>query len=225
MIARALLAVILAGIAAGLVMGVVQHVRLTPMILQAETYEAAAGHDHSTHTHAPVTWSPSDGLERAFFTSLSSALTGAGFAALLAGVALVTGRHITRANGWLWGLCGFAAVALAPAIGLPPELPGMPAADTTSRQIWWAATIVMTAGAFWLLAFKRQTFAALAAVALLVLPHIIGAPPAPTESSQVPAQLAASFTTLSLGANALMWLIIGTLLGFTLPRIELDKTP
>ena len=41
MIGRVILAVILAGIAAGFLMGVIQHVRLTPMILEAEVYEQA----------------------------------------------------------------------------------------------------------------------------------------------------------------------------------------
>jgi cobalt transporter subunit CbtA len=223
MIARALLAVLLAGIAAGLVMGVVQHVRLTPTILHAETYGAQEGHDHSTHTHAQAPWSPAQGLERTFWTSLSSALAGAGFAALLAGVAFVTGQAINRENGWIWGLCGFAAVSLAPAIGLPPELPGMPAADTTARQIWWVGTLVATAAGLWLLAFKRGAFMMALALALFLAPHIMGAPQPPPGQSQMPAQLAASFTTLSLGANALMWLVIGLLLGKFLPRIELDR--
>jgi cobalt transporter subunit CbtA len=224
MIARAVLAVILCGIAAGLVMGVVQHVRLTPLIIQAETYEIEGGHDHSAHVHAPAAWSPAEGLERTVYTSLASALAGAGFAALLAGVAFVTGQNITRENGWAWGLCGFAAVSLAPAIGLPPELPGMPAASTTVRQVWWVVTIAATGLGFWLIAYKRSGLAVAAALLLMVLPHIIGAPQPPTGQSQVPAQLAASFSTLSLGANALMWLVIGTLLGFALPRIELDQS-
>ena len=39
MIGRVVLAVLLAGIAAGLVMGAIQHVRLTPLILEAEAFE------------------------------------------------------------------------------------------------------------------------------------------------------------------------------------------
>jgi cobalt transporter subunit CbtA len=223
MVARALLAVILCGIAAGLIMGVVQHVRLTPLILQAETFEPLQGHDNSSHTHAPAAWSPAAGLERTFFTSLSSTLSGAGFAALLAGVAFVSGQTINRGNGWLWGLSGFAAVALAPAVGLPPELPGLPAADVTMRQVWWVSTILATGTGLWLLAFKHLTWGVIAAFVLLLLPHVIGAPQSPNGQSQVPAQLAASFTTLSLGANALMWIVIGTLLGYAIPKIELDQ--
>ena len=39
MIGRVLLAALLAGIAAGFIMGVIQHVRITPLILEAEVYE------------------------------------------------------------------------------------------------------------------------------------------------------------------------------------------
>jgi cobalt transporter subunit CbtA len=212
-------------------MGVVQHMRLTPLILQAETFEPVAGHDHaasthdnSSHAHAAVAWSPSEGLERTFYTSLASAVTGAGFAALLAGVALVTGRNISRDNGWIWGICGFLAVALAPAISLPPELPGMLSADVILRQVWWVCTIVATGAALWLLAYQRRVLTIMMAFVLLLLPHIIGAPQPADSPSQVPAHLIASFITLSLGANALMWLAIGTLLGFSMPRLELDNT-
>ena len=45
MIGRVLLAAVLAGLAAGLVMGVIQHVRLTPLIVEAEKYE------HLAHGH------------------------------------------------------------------------------------------------------------------------------------------------------------------------------
>ncbi len=41
MIGRVLLAALLAGIAAGLLMGIIQHWRLTPLILEAEVYEVA----------------------------------------------------------------------------------------------------------------------------------------------------------------------------------------
>jgi cobalt transporter subunit CbtA len=223
MIARALLAVVLCGMAAGLVMAWVQHKSLTPLILQAETYEHAEGHDHSTHVHDPAAWQPKDGLERTLFTTLTSLLAATGFAALLAGVAFVTATPINRTNGWIWGLCGFVAVALAPAVGLPPELPGMDAADVTSRQIWWVFAILATATGLWVIAHKKLGGWLFLALFLLVLPHIIGAPQPAELHSEIPANLAATFTTLSLGANALMWLIIGMLLGFALPSFEWDK--
>lgn len=153
MIGRVVLAVLLAGIAAGLVMGVIQHVRLTPLILEAEAFERAgtpASHSHGTtpetgsttesdghdHDHGEG-WAPADGWQRTLSTTVTAAMTGAGFAAVLAAVSLLTGLQISRRNGMIWGLCGFLAVTLAPAAGLPPELPGMAAADLFVRQVWW----------------------------------------------------------------------------------------
>jgi cobalt transporter subunit CbtA len=228
MLTRVLLAVLLCGMAAGLAMGVMQHFRLTPLILQAETFEnAPAGHSHDTTTSqapaqesASAEWAPQDETERTLYTFAASILASAGFAALLAGVALVSGRAITRKSGWLWGLCGFIAVSLAPAAGLAPELPGMPAADLFSRQLWWLFTIAATASALWLLAFKRESWAVALALALVIIPHIIGAPQPTEHESAVPAALASKFVGLSLGANAAMWLLIGILLGYVLPKTE-----
>jgi cobalt transporter subunit CbtA len=235
MMRRVLLAVLLCGMAAGFVMGTVQHVRISPIIHQAETFEHAsteAGHDHGsastdapTHAHDASAWVPTDGLERTLFTFAASMLAGAGFAGLLAGVVLMFGGRMTRENGWVWGLAGFLAVSLAPAVGLAPELPGMPAADLIARQIWWISTIATTASALWLLAFHRQAWVIPVALALALAPHVIGAPQPADQSSDVPAALSAQFASLSLGANALMWLIIGTLLGHFMPQTDLDEKP
>ena len=126
MIGRVILAALLAGIAAGLFYGVIQHVRLTPLILEAEKYENAGhghAHDHGAAatmttatepTAAPIApapeqgaWAPGDGPERTFYTFLASIIAGAGFAAMLAGVSLISGVRITPRNGLLWGLAGF----------------------------------------------------------------------------------------------------------------------
>ena len=44
------------------------------------------------------------------------------------------GHVLTPRVGIIWGLAGFIAVHFAPAIGLPPELPGSSAADVGARQ-------------------------------------------------------------------------------------------
>lgn len=233
MIARVVLAVLLCGVAAGFAMGVMQQLRLTPIILQAETFETAttaeaaapaASHDHAegatAHSHNAEAWMPADGFERTFYTFAASMLVGAGFAAMLAGVAYLAGMTISRKNGWVWGLCGFLAFSLAPSAGLPPELPGMPAADVTLRQLWWVCTVCATGVALWLLASRRENWAVAAALVLAIVPHVIGAPQPTDHASLVPAPLAAQFTGLVLAANAVMWLIIGTLLGRFMPQIE-----
>jgi cobalt transporter subunit CbtA len=245
MIGRVMLAALLAGIAAGLIMGVIQHVRLTPLILEAEKYEQAGGHDHaagakntgaemgtelapssnSSHTHDEEAWAPQDGMARTLFTTAASIVTGAGFAALLAGISILGGAPITARNGALWGLCGVLAFTLAPAAGLSPELPGMPAGDLLARQIWWLATIIATAAGIWLIAFRRQTWASLAAVVLIALPHIIGAPMAPTHESGVPAGLAAEFAANVLAVGALFWCLTGSFLGLAMDRFAKEASP
>ncbi len=217
MIGRVLLAAILAGIAAGLIMGAIQHVRLTPLVLQAETYEqaapAAAGHDHSAEA-----WAPAEGWQRTLSTTVTAAMTGAAFAALLAGVSLLAGIPITRRNGAVWGLLGFLAATLAPAAGLPPELPGMPAGDLHMRQLWWIGTIAATAAGLYLIATRRQIWAMTAAVVLIALPHVIGAPIAASHESAVPAGLAAAFAANAIAAGAVFWTLIGLFLGIAIDK-------
>ena len=234
MIGRVILAALLAGIAAGLFYGAIQHVRLTPLILEAEKYENAGdghSHDHAAATTATVqsapateavaekeAWTPADGAERTFYTFLASIVAAAGFAALLAGISILSGIRITPRNGLLWGIAGFLAVHLAPAASLPPELPGMQAGDLIARQAWWIGTIVATGLAIWLFTQRNEMWAKVTAVILVALPHIIGAPMPPTHESGVPAVLSAEFAANTLAAAALMWLAIGGFLGFAMDR-------
>ena len=235
MIGRVLLAAILAGLAAGLVMGVMQHVRLTPLIQYAETFENA-GHSHNHAApaqqegaaatpqqgteQAVEPWMPADGLERTLLTTLTAMLTGAGYALIMAAVALFGNREISLRTGLFWGLCGFLAASFAPAVGLPPELPGMPAADVTSRQVWWFGTIVCTGLALWVLTSDRPWSNKAAAAVLLLAPHVIGAPQPASHESTVPAGLAAQFATASLGANLVFWCLIGLFLGLAWDRMQ-----
>jgi cobalt transporter subunit CbtA len=248
MIGRVVLAVLLAGIAAGLVMGAIQHVRLTPLILEAEVFErapdaahqhdatpapdagatttgqpeaAAPDHDHE-HDHGDGGWTPQDGWQRTLATTVASAMAGAGFAAVLAAISLLTGLPITRQNGLVWGLCGFLAVTLATSAGLPPELPGMPAAELFGRQVWWVGTIAATAAGIYLLATQSRPWTLVLAALLIVAPHVIGAPVAPHEESMVPPELVARFVANSIAANAVFWCFIGLFLGLVLDRTAKD---
>ena len=230
MIGRVLLAALLAGIVAGVIMGAIQHVRLTPLIVEAETYEnpghtaPAAGEtapavDENDHGDG---WKPAGGWQRTLATTATAAMTGAAFAAILAGISLLTGLPITRSNGVIWGLCGFLAATVAPSAGLPPELPGMPAGDLLARQAWWIGTIAATSAALYLIATRRETWALALAIVLIGLPHIIGAPAPVTHETAVPPHLAASFVANSIAANAIFWSLIGAFLGLTLNRYAKD---
>nr|WP_295883407.1 CbtA family protein [uncultured Devosia sp.] len=236
MIRNLFAAALIAALAAGLLTAAIQHFRVTPLILHAETFEGEGGHSHGTeaavadhehaegtpaHTHdavaataaEPEEWAPQDGFERTAYTTLATVLAAAGFALLIGAISMFSGVPITFANGFLWGIAGFVTFSLAPAYGLAPELPGMPAADLVARQVWWTGTALATGAACLLLAKTRASWAFAVAVALVVAPHIIGAPVAPDEPSAVPAHLATEFAAVTLGTALVFWLILGTVFG------------
>jgi cobalt transporter subunit CbtA len=219
MIGRVVLAALLAGIAAGLILGAIQHVRITPLILEAEKYESAMpGHDEA----AALEWQPQEGFERTAFTVLASAMAGAGYAVLLAGISLLAGIPITRGNGLIWGLCGFLAVTVATGAGLPPELPAMPSAELLPRQVWWVGTIAATGFAIYLIAMRREIWALALAVVLIALPHLIGAPQPASLETPIPAGLAAEFAANTVAAAAVFWSLIGAFLGIALQKLSKD---
>ncbi len=106
-------------------------------------------HDAADHDHGAEAWEPKDGLERNLYTAGANILTAIGFALLLGGFFAVrsgaTGEPISWHEGLMWGLAGFAVFTIAPGLGLPPELPGVPAAPLLSRQIWWVTAVLATA--------------------------------------------------------------------------------
>ena len=229
---RIFFAAVLAGLAAGFAMSAVQQWRVAPLILQAEVYETAEAapaahshdaatpaHDHaeaaSAHVHDENAWAPQDGAERVFYTVLANVLASIGFAMLLAAVSVLTNIEITAKNGVIWGLSGFLCLQLVPAFGLPPELPGMPAADLVARQAWWVATALATgAGILAIVKLRNWTGIVIAAV-LILAPHVWGAPQLFAEqASAIPAQLATQFAANSLFTGAVFWLLAGPLLGW-----------
>jgi cobalt transporter subunit CbtA len=212
-IRRVVLAAVLAGIVAGLAMSIVQHWRVTPLIVAAEAYEAP----HS-HGDADAAWAPSDGVERTAFTVLFNVLAGVAFALVAAGASLVTGLPLTAQTGAMWGLAGFATFMLAPSAGLPPELPGMAAGELFARQAWWWLAVAATAGGIGLLALTRHVAWKIAAVALIALPHLVGAPDAHSHDSTVPAALANAFAANAIAVSAVFWLVLGVSLGYLLTR-------
>ncbi|MHA6691751.1 CbtA family protein [Devosia sp. A449] len=225
MIRNLFAAAIFAALAAGLLTAAIQHFRVTPLILHAETFEGEGGHSHgdateehshdaaATEAEAVEEWAPQDGFERTAYTTLATVLAAAGFALVIGAVSMFANIPITFANGFLWGIAGFITFSLAPAYGLAPELPGMPAADVFPRQLWWAGTALATGAACLLLAKTRAGWAFAVAAALVVIPHIIGAPVAPDEPSAVPAHLATEFAAVTLGTSLVLWLVLTTVFG------------
>lgn len=224
MLRRILLVAVIAGAVAGLVATAVQSVRLWPLIAAAERFEQTGeAHPHGDGTAHDAGWMPEDGGERIAFTALFNVLAGFGFALLLNG-ALVLRQAVQRgsapdtATGALWGLAGFACFALAPALGLPPELPGMQAPELADRQIWWVATATASAAGLALLVFARPAASKALGAVVLVAPHVIGAPYT-HETGSVPAELAAQFVAASLAAAAVFWIVLGAVSGWLHRRL------
>lgn len=237
MIRNLFAAALLAALCAGLITAGLQHFRVTPLILHAEVFEGGGGHEHAegaaehshddaaaattTDTAAPVAaeaveveeWAPQDGFERTAYTTLATVFAAAGFALVIGAISMFSGVPINFANGFLWGIAGFVTFSLAPAYGLAPELPGMPAADLVARQVWWTGTALATGAACLLLAKTRASWAIAVAIALVAAPHIIGAPVAPDEPSGVPAHLATEFAAVTLGTSLVFWLALGSVFG------------
>jgi cobalt transporter subunit CbtA len=132
---------------------------------------------------------------------------------MLVGAFSLRGEKMDAKRGILWGLAGFATFSLAPAFGLPPELPTTLAADLSDRQIWWVVTALATAGGLYMASFSRSNLLKILGIIILALPHIFGAPHAPV-GGIVPTELNAQFSAASLTVMALFWIVLGAASGW-----------
>ena len=175
---------LIAGLAAGMVAALLQFWLVTPLLLEGELYESGIRTHFAASLSAPVQSpaGPAEGLgqdlSRHAMTAGFNLVAYTAFALiLLAGMALAerSGHALTARRGIIWGLCGFIAMHLAPAIGLPPELPGTVAAEVELRQVWWLGTAAATALGLGLISFGHGLLPFIG-IAALALPHLIGAP-------------------------------------------------
>lgn len=226
---------VIAGAIAGLVVAVFQFFLIQPLIVEAERYEARelvlTGIDRALPASAPnpveVTsqdMQEAEGMEgplvRNGLTVLALILTWSGFG-LLAGASLMASR--SRPGGetisaTTLALSGFAALTLAPATGLPPELPGMVAAELADRQLWWLATVAMTAAGIFLAAGLQSWQGSLLGLTLILAPHFWGAPLSPVSTATVPPDLAALYGARVLSVNLIGWLALAFILFRLLPK-------
>ncbi len=221
----------LAGIISGAFVTVVHQVATVPTILAAEVYEGsgdgagAAGHEHAhaqgtagDHAHDDEAWAPQDGIERTAYTMASDILTGIGFALLLVALYALRGERLDWRRGLSWGLGGFAAVTLAPSLGLPPEVPGTEAAALLDRQIWWLATVACTGGGLALIFLGKRAVYAVLGLALIVLPHAYGAPQPEIYGGLAPEALAHRFVVAVTVTSLLFWAVLGLSTGLLYDR-------
>ena len=218
MLSRLAASALFAGLGAGAFATLLQLWFAVPLLMEGELYETGA-RTHFTATGGqsdagvPDIWEEPARHLGSFGTNL---IAWTGFALLLiAGFVLARrwGHEVTARLGLVWGLAGFLAVHLAPAIGLPPELPGTIGAELGARQAWWTLAVGASALGLGLLAFgPGPAWIALGALSLL-LPHVIGAPHTGAYFGVAPPELAAHFATASLGVAAASWALLGALAG------------
>ena len=228
---RVVLSALLVGVLAGLLLSVVQRWQVIPIIETAERFAQAqapqAEHAHAGHDHSAEAWQPAEGAERAAYTVLSNVLTAIGFAliilaamaATLRSAAIARCQAVTRLDwlsGLLWGLAGYVTFFVAPALGLPPEIPGAESAPLEARQLWWVFTVLFTAAGLAGAVFGKSHWR-WAALGLIIVPHLVGAPsPAgdpfaghpPAVATEL-AALARQFVWATALANAVLWLALG----------------
>lgn len=233
MFRRIVFAAAAAGLIAGALVSLIQSVTTIPIILQAELYEGsvqdpgilgssmgglqlamAEGSPNLTESepaHAHAASAPRDVFERTLFTTLANLVTGVGSALLVVGGMALYGRTVTAASGVLWGAAGFAVFTLAPALGLPPEVPGTIAADLSARQIWWAFAVAGAALGLGLLVFAEGRHWKVLGVIVAAGPHMVGAPHPHSLGGSVPPELAGQFAATSIVVAAIFWALIGSL--------------
>ncbi|GJD80855.1 CbtA family protein [Methylobacterium gregans] len=234
MILRLLSAALAAGFLAAVVATGLQVALTSPLIIEAERYESGTAHSAAlplvparfegallhlahggeSHDHGAPAWQPGEGLPRILFTGLATLVGGVGYALLLGAVMLALGRDPTPERALAFAVAGFVSVGLAPALGLPPELPGSEAAPLATRQAWWLMTALATGMGLYLIAIRRAAVTILGGLVLIVAPHIAGAPEVAAAKSELPAGLAAQFAARSLAVGFVFWAVIGLSFGW-----------
>ncbi|MBT5265505.1 MAG: cobalt transporter [Rhodospirillaceae bacterium] len=234
MFRRVFLTAILAGLLSGAVLSVVQEFTTTPLILFAEQFEdqvsIAKDGVQLAHGQVPVhphdeagraAWAPEDGIERMSFTALTNIIFGVGFALLLVGLFALHGGPKSGREGTVWGVAGFTVFALAPALGLPAELPGSTAAALEARQVWWFFAAGGAGVGVALMVFARNWWMPVVGIVALALPHLVGAPhPEAYVSGPLPAELAGQFAASSLVVQAIFWAVMGWTAGKVWSRMD-----
>lgn len=218
MFSRILTSGLIAGALGGFVTALLQLYFVQPVLLHAELFETGAlthfGSAKPSAAHHEVAGFDvlRDGLS-VLFTMLVYAGYGLMLVALMS-LAEERGALIDARRGLIWGVAGFVAVHLAPGFSLPPEVPGVSAADVGARQVWWFATIFATGLGLWLLSFGHGAIYWGAAAVLVLIPHVIGAPEPEVFTGPAPTEIGALFAARALGVGMVAWVITGALAGW-----------
>jgi cobalt transporter subunit CbtA len=217
---------VFAGVGAGVLAALLQLSLVVPLVMEAELFESGA------RTHFPVDGSPQsdrgapsvwDEPGRHLYTIGFSAVTFTAYAFLMIAGFLIARRadyEMTTRRGVIWGLCGALAVVIAPAIGMPPEVPGAIGVEVVPRQIWYMVCVICTLVGLILLGFGAYAPLLVAGIALIALPHLIGAPKLDTYWGVVPAELASAFVARVMGVAVISWAMLGLFAAYFWTRSE-----
>ena len=224
MIRKIFVSALIAGAAAGVIAAALQFAFVVPLILEGELYETGARMHFVDGSAESPAGSPPIGfdLARHGLTVAMNLVTWVGFALILTALFALAdraGRRIDAGRGAVWGLMGFVAVNLAPAAGLSPELPGTVAAEIGARQIWWLSTVLATAAGLAAIAFRPGVPTSALGAALILAPHIYGAPALDTYFGVASPELAAHFVARSLAVAAAIWVSLGAISGWLWLRL------
>jgi len=216
MVFRTISTALLAGVLAGMCLFTIQRTLTVPLIHAAERYEKEAS---SVESAADIF--AKDPL-RSMATLAGDIFVAIGFGLILSGIYAFSGCH-----GWLYGLLfglvGFATFQVAPAVVVPPAVPGMEVASLALRQTgWWVAVGSTIVGL--ILLFNLTRWAKFAGVLVLLLPAAVFRAllslPAPTTPLHPLALLDQDFVVRTLGGMLLFWLILGAISGYLFARAE-----
>lgn len=225
MLTRILFIGVVAGVIAGAAAATLQAVLLQPQIAQAEVLEASQtmanqamqsgddpGGGHAYHEDEEPSHDP---LKRQLGTAIAMVCTTIGYGLMLSG-AIATSQRRGWRFGLLLGAVGFVSMQLAPALGAPPQPPGVSSHDVHARQLWWllAAGCTATACLLGIHAVRARRPAWLApSTAMALLPHVVR--PLFTAMGPWPeaGQLTSAFALSAFATAAVLWLSLGAVVG------------
>ncbi len=236
MTTRIFASALFAGLLAGLVAVLLQWSLMEKLILEGEEYETGAkshfagvlklNEDGETAEQAAESGDggEEEGTTRRFALAFfATFVTWVGWALLMvAGFALTEryGVRITMKDALVWGTAGFGAIHVMTGIGLPPELPGQPAAEIELRQMWWITTAATAVIGFALMGYGRKPFHFAAGIALLIAPHLIGAPRLDDYSGMAPPELSGEYVARSYAVAFISWIVLGLAAGYFWNRLQ-----
>jgi len=219
----------LAGLVSGIVLTGVQTFGVLPILAEAETYEnsisAPTLDQESSGQHHHYGPNAASDRYRLWWTAVANIGIGIGFGLLLSAIFALR-SPVTCTRGIFWGAGGYATFFLAPAIGLPPEIPGAVVEALQSRQLWWLLAVTFTGVGLLLLFLGSHWIVKALGAVLIPVPHLIGAPHySGAYTGLAPEILVDRFYLATVFVNAIFWLVLGATSAVLFRRLAQKTIP